>query len=224
MSLRLVIFDVDGTLVDSQGDIMSSMQAAFAGEGLNLPDRATVLSIVGLSLPMAMAELAPAQPEPVRTRMVETYKESYAALRKQNGAGSSPLYPGALEAIETLHAQPETLLGIATGKSKRGLDALLDSHGLGHMFVTQQVADFHPSKPHPAMIHAALSGLGIAPLNAVMVGDTRFDMEMAQAAGVPFVGVGWGYHAPATLTGAAQVIDDFAALPAAIDRILGETT
>ena len=221
--LRLIVFDVDGTLVDSQGDILASMGAAFAAAERPAPDRATILSIVGLSLPVAMATLAPDLGPDTQARMVETYKDSYASLRRAGGAASSPLYPGALEVLDQLSAVPENLIGLATGKSRRGLDALLESHGLTGRFVTEQVADHHPSKPHPAMLHAALAETGVYPGAAVMIGDTGFDMEMARAAGIAAIGVSWSYHPRARLAAADLVIDRFDALPAAIDTVL-ETT
>ncbi|MEO9573350.1 MAG: HAD-IA family hydrolase [Tateyamaria sp.] len=215
--MRLVIFDVDGTLVDSQGDIVASMTAAFAEVGLVTPARADILGIVGLSLDVAMARLAP---EANTERMVRTYKDTYAHLRATKGAASSPLYPGARAALDHFAGRDDVLLGVATGKSKRGLDSLIAAHGLEGMFVTRQVADFHPSKPHPSMIHAALNETGIEAGDAVMVGDTRFDMEMATNAGVAAIGVAWGYHPRTELGAARQVIDGFAELPAAIDEVL----
>jgi phosphoglycolate phosphatase len=141
-------------------------------------------------------------------------------LRAQSGvAQSSPLYPGALETLCTLHAVPETLLGVATGKSARGLDKLLDGHDLRSFFVTRQVADHHPSKPHPSMLRAALAETGVAPENAVMVGDTSFDMEMARAAGIPGIGVSWGYHKPEALRAATAIAQDFRDLAGLIDDI-----
>lgn len=214
--LRLVIFDVDGTLVDSQGDILASMAAAFEGAGLATPTRKDVLDIVGLSLPQAMDRLAP---EADNATLVQSYKDNYARLRVENGASSSPLYPGARTALERLNAVPETLLGVATGKSKRGLDGLIEAHGLQGLFVTQQVADFHPSKPHPSMIHQAMSDTGVGPDNAVMIGDTTYDMEMATAAGIPFIAVSWGYHAPERLSQARAVLGDFSHLDAALAAI-----
>ena len=218
MSARrhLVIFDVDGTLVDSQADIVASMTAAFDDIGLPVPARADILSIVGLSLDVAMARLAP---QSDTARMVRTYKDSYSALRVSKGAASSPLYPGARAVLEHFAGRSDVVLGVATGKSKRGLDGLIAAHGLEGVFVTCQVADFHPSKPHPSMIEAALRETGVARSDAVMVGDTRFDMDMAASAGVPAIGVSWGYHPRAHLTGAQQIIDSFDALPAATDMI-----
>jgi phosphoglycolate phosphatase len=116
---------------------------------------------------------------------------------------------------------PETLLGVATGKSARGLDKLLEGHDLRSYFVTRQVADHHPSKPHPSMLRAALAEIGVAPENAVMVGDTSFDMEMAQAAGIAGIGVAWGYHRPEALGAAREIVQDFRALPEAIARVWG---
>ena len=214
--LRLVIFDVDGTLVDSQGDILASMGAAFEAAGLAAPTRKDVLDIVGLSLPQAMHRLAP---EADNAALVQSYKDSYARLRVEKGASSSPLYPGARAALERLHATPEMLLGVATGKSKRGLDGLIEAHGLQGMFVTRQVADFHPSKPHPSMIHQAMVDAGVEADSAVMVGDTIYDMEMATAAGIPFLGVSWGYHAAERLSDARVVLDDFSQLDAACAAI-----
>ena len=218
--LRLVIFDVDGTLVDSQADILGAMHMTFAAEDLPTPPREAVLGVVGLSLDVLMLELAPEAEAVTRARLVQGYKDAYMTLRaEQGGKVSSPFYPGARETLEALHAQPKTLLGVATGKSQRGLDKLIEAHDLEGMFVTRQVADFHPSKPHPAMLREALRETGVAAENAVMVGDTSFDMEMAQAAGITGIGVRWGYHPTERLTAARHMLDRFDALPALLATI-----
>ena len=217
--LRLVIFDVDGTLVDSQADIIASMRAAFAGQGLTAPSDAETRGIVGLSLPVAMTVLAPDQPPPVQDALVAAYKASYHALRLAHGAEGSPLFPGARAALERLTDDPFLQLGIATGKSRRGLDGLLAAHGLEGIFVSRQVADDHPSKPHPSMIHACLCETGVAAEQAVIVGDTEFDMAMGKAAGIHAIGVSWGYHPRERLTQADALIDGFDQLDAALARI-----
>ncbi len=215
--LRLAVFDVDGTLADSQSEIVSAMSAAFEGENLPAPLRAEILAIVGLSLDQAMAHLAPGLSEARRTALVAGYRSAYFHQRQMQGA--SPLYDGALDALETLARDPFLLMGVATGKSKRGLDALIEAHDLARFFVTRQVADFHPSKPHPAMLQAALDEAGVGASDAVMIGDTTFDMEMARAAGTCAIGVNWGYH-PAESLDAALVISGFSQLPGAIDTVL----
>ena len=212
-ALKLVIFDVDGTLVDSQADIVRAMDAAFSTLGRATPTRADILSIVGLSLDEAMARLAPDLASEKRAVLVQAYKDAYASHRDTMGH-SSPLYPGVQAVLEKLGARDEVLLGIATGKSRRGLSALLQAHGLERVFVTEQVSDFHPSKPHPAMLEAALAEAGVAAQDAVMVGDTSYDMDMAKAAGIFGIGVSWGYHPRAALTSAGVVLDDMAELPA----------
>ncbi len=214
-ALKLVIFDVDGTLVDSQAQILEAMVAAFGRVGRSPPPRDEVLAIVGLSLPEAMVRLCPDLGTATRERLVEGYKASFANSRR---ASVSPLYPGAAEAVERLSSREDVLLGIATGKSRRGLDHVLSKHGLTRRFQTLQVADNHPSKPNPSMIHAALAETGVASQNAVIVGDTSFDVEMGRAAGVQAVGVAWGYHPEAALraSGAAEVISTFDVLDAAL--------
>ncbi|KIC48090.1 HAD-IA family hydrolase [Tateyamaria sp. ANG-S1] len=204
--MRLVVFDVDGTLVDSQADIVASMAAAFGAVEMPAPTRQDILGIVGLSLPVAMRTLAP---EADHDRMVAVYKDSYADLRLSKGAASSPLYPGARAALDRLNGRDDILLGIATGKSKRGLDGLIEIHGLEGMFVTRQVADFHPSKPHPSMLQAAMDEAGVYAADAVMIGDTSFDADMAEAARMPFIGVSWGYHPASRLNGARAVLNSF---------------
>lgn len=219
--LRLVIFDVDGTLVDSQAEIVAAMTHAYASEKLVMPARNVVLSIVGLSLDEAFAKLCPDVMLPQRKRLVQAYKDAFNDLRGPDGkAELSPLFPGALEALNLLAGQDHTLLAVATGKSRRGLDKMLERHKLTGMFHSEQVADHHPSKPHPSMILSALSETGVMPQDAVMLGDTTYDMDMARAAGIKKIGVSWGYHPAETLL-PDILIDDFAALPDAIDQLTG---
>lgn len=215
--MRLVVFDVDGTLVDSQHHIVSAMTEGFAAAGLTPPPRAEVLGIVGLSLPVAVAQLAPLAELPVQSRIVEGYRAAYLQARMQETA---PLYPGARDCLDRLAARQDMQLAVATGKSRRGLDAMLEAHGLGGYFVSLQTADGHPSKPHPAMLWAALAEAGTDADRAVMVGDTSFDMDMARAAGMPGFGVSWGYHPAAALdaAGAALIAPDFSGLTKAIEE------
>ncbi|QPC99305.1 HAD-IA family hydrolase [Qipengyuania soli] len=213
---RLVVFDCDGTLVDGQAAICDTMEQAFAMAGLPTPDRHAVRRMVGLSLPYALRELAPHASDEERTRVVEAYKDGYRSLRV-SGALQEPLYEGIGELVARLDAAG-WLLGVATGKSDRGLNACLESHGIRQLFVTLQTADRHPSKPHPSMLETALAEAGVEPQDAIMIGDTSFDMEMAVAAGVRAIGVSWGYHEAHELmaTGASCVADTIEQLEAFI--------
>ena len=217
---RLVIFDVDGTLADSQSDILGAMQLAFAAEGMSCPARSEILGVVGLSLPVLMTVLAADADASTQARLVEGYREAYTTLRAEQGSAvSSPLYPGTAEMLAELRTRPEVVLGVATGKSRRGLDKLIEGHRMQGIFVTQQVADTHPSKPHPSMIMQALSETGVAAESAVMIGDTSFDMEMAAAAGVTGIGVRLGYHGQERLTAAVHMLDSFGDLAPLLDTI-----
>lgn len=218
---RLVIFDVDGTLVDSRADIIGSMTDGFALAGLPAPDPEAVMGIVGLSLDIAVPRLAPDLPGETHARIVAAYKQAYMARRVRAGADHSPFYPGMRELIEELAAEPATILAIATGKSRRGLDALLENHAMTGTFFTTQCADDHPSKPNPSMILAALAETGIAADRAVMIGDASFDIDMAHAAGVRAIGVGWGFQPAVALAHAEAFVTSASELRRAIENLTG---
>lgn len=213
--MKLVIFDVDGTLVDSQHLIVAAMEQAFTFASVAPPSRAQILSIVGLSLPVAVAELAPGHDAEAHRRIVNGYRHAFMAGR---ALASPPLYDGARACLDMLASRDDLLLAVATGKSRRGLDAMIEAHDLQGRFISLQTADDHPSKPHPSMILRVMSDTGVAAGDAVMIGDTTFDMEMARSAGVAGFGVSWGYHDTAALSGAgaALIAGDFASLGDAI--------
>ena len=189
---RLAIFDCDGTLVDSQATICAAMEECFVRADLPPPPRERTRRVVGLSLVEAMRAMLPEAEPALHAALAEDYKAAFHGLRCR-GRVEEPLYEGIVELIETLEADG-WLLGVATGKSDRGLKLCLEGHGLSRRFVTLQTADRHPSKPHPSMVEAALAEAGADPDLSIMIGDTSYDMAMAKAAGVTAIGVGWGYH------------------------------
>jgi phosphoglycolate phosphatase len=193
VTIRLAVFDCDGTLVDGQASVCEAMEAAFIAAGLPAPPRDAVRRIVGLSLPVAIRRLAPDADEAQVAQAVEAYKAAFFAAR-QEGRVHEPLFDGVGELLGELH-RAGWRLGVATGKSDRGLKTVLASHGLTDLFCTLQTADRHPSKPHPAMLEQALAEALARPEHAVMIGDTQYDIEMAKSAGVRAIGVAWGYHA-----------------------------
>lgn len=207
---RLAVFDVDGTLVDSQNGIIEAQRMAFAANGLEPPSREKSLSIVGLSLPEAFTILVGAA-GPIAA-LSQAYREAWQHLRSV-GSHDDPLFPGAGEALTTLKARG-IVLGVATGKSRRGVAHLIGKYGWQGLFETIQTADDWPSKPAPDMVQAALAETGLEAADAAMIGDTSFDMMMARAAGVRAIGVGWGYHSLAALesSGAQVTVADFPTL------------
>lgn len=216
--MKLVILDCDGTLVDSQNGICAAMDHAFGAMGLTPPPRDATLAIVGLSLPEAFAALAPEHDDEARAVMAQHYRRAFIEM-KRDPILHEPLFPGIAAAIEAFGRRDDVLLGIATGKARRGIDRLFERENWAHRFVTVQTADHHPSKPHPSMIRTAMSETGIGPESTVMVGDTTFDVEMALAAGVGALGVAWGYHPPEDLraAGAHGVIESCERIIADVD-------
>ena len=197
-SKPLAIFDVDGTLVDSRHIIGLSMDAAFKAEGLTPPGYEVTRTIVGLSLEIAIDRIAPrgVDADGVK-RLAEHYKNAYIELRA-DPAMQAPLYDGALELLETLQAKGWQI-GVATGKSRRGLDIFIEQKNLSRFFSAHYCADDGPSKPNAFMVEANLAALSRMPHEAVMIGDTSFDIHMGQNADVATSGVDWGFHPKAEL-------------------------
>ena len=218
--LKLAVFDCDGTLVDSLHSIVHSMQQAFAMHGAPPPASDAVRRIIGLPLETAIAGLLPDLDEAAVLDIREGYRQAFSGLRDR-GEVHEPLFPGTVEALDELEADG-WLLGVATGKAHRGLVSTLGTHDLQDRFVTLQTADKAAGKPHPEMLHNAMSETGVEAHRVVMIGDTTFDMKMAVNAGTMAIGVAWGYHEIEELVsaGAKTVIDDFSDIPAAMGHLL----
>ncbi len=216
---RLAIFDCDGTLVDSGHNICVAMEACFERAQLPAPPRERTRRVVGLSLLEAMQAMAPDAEPHVHVALANDYKQAFQQLRG-HGLVEEPLYEGIADLIDTLD-EGGWLLGVATGKSDRGLHLCLDHHRLKPRFVTLQTADRHPSKPHPSMIEAAMAEAGSGPETTIMIGDTSFDMAMARAAGVTAIGVAWGYHEVQELesAGADYVVDHPSQIAQLVSRL-----
>ncbi len=213
MTPRLIVFDFDGTLVDSQRVIIDCMSGAFAHHDLPVPTPDAIRRSVGLALEYAIASLLP-DPEDgnLAIQVAGAYRERAYAIR-ESGSYDEPLFEGVRETIAALD-QPEIWLGIATGKNRRGLLHSLEVHGLHHHFATLKTADDGPSKPHPEILQQAMDETGVAPENTVMIGDTTYDMLLAQNAGAQGIGVSWGYHGAEELSanGAARIVESFGEL------------
>jgi phosphoglycolate phosphatase len=203
MSPRLAVFDCDGTLVDSGATIYRALAETFDLHGLRLPPPRMCRRVIGLSLAEAMAALVPDADAAAHLELAETYKKCFFQAR-QRGEVEEPLFDGVLELLDALE-DDGWLLAVATGKSQRGLRHCLEKHGLHARFLSLQTADGHPSKPAPDMVIAAMADAGAHPSATIVVGDTRFDMAMASAAGAAGIGAGWGYHEPDELLAAGAM-------------------
>lgn len=199
MQPELAIFDCDGTLADSEASIVDAVAAAFAEHELEYPGREAIVAHIGLSLGGFLGQVAPGLAAARQARILDSYRDHFARLREERGV--DPLFPGIGQLLTELH-EARVLLGVATGKSRRGLMNFLDAHQLTGLFSTLQTADDAPSKPHPAMVLRALDETGTRTDRAVMIGDTTFDMGAAVNAGVTAIGVEWGHHSRPQLLGA----------------------
>ncbi|MBE7731875.1 HAD family hydrolase [Devosia faecipullorum] len=220
--MNLVMFDMDGTLIDTGSLIAEHMATTFVGAGLAAPGPEQVRRIIGLSLPQAMLALLGSQDIEFANKLADEYRQHYRASLV-SAEGREGLFPGAREALDELHGRTGMLLGIATGKGLNGVHRLTQLHGIAEHFVTLQTPDHNPSKPHPGMMLRAMEETGADKSQTLIVGDTTFDIEMGKAAGTKTIGVSWGYHNPDELlrAGADIIVRDYADLPAAIDTILG---
>ncbi|NJM50997.1 MAG: HAD-IA family hydrolase [Sphingomonadales bacterium] len=217
---RLALFDCDGTLVDGQVNHCLAMEAAFAAQGMEALPRDITRRVIGLSLFESMRLLVPNGDDALHQIMVADYKKAFIAMRGRAEV-EEPLYEGMGALLHLLHGGGWQL-GVATGKSDRGLHHCLDHHGIKGLFVSLQTADRHPSKPHPSMVFEAMADAGATPQQTVMIGDTSFDMEMGRAASCRTIGVSWGYHSPDELlaSGADAVAYNMAELSAFLEEML----
>lgn len=206
--MKLVLFDCDGTIVDSAAVIHACMERTFMDFGVELPALAHTKSIIGLTLDIAIAQMLGRPVDAEIAAMTARYKEHFM-LHRQNGGVLEPAYDGLLPLIANLAARDDVILGIVTGKSRRGLDAILAHHGLTRSFFTTRTADDCPSKPHPAMVLECGAEAGIVPGQTIVIGDAVYDMQMAVNAGALSIGVSWGYGPVAALrqAGAVHVVD-----------------
>jgi phosphoglycolate phosphatase len=193
MNYDLVIFDWDGTLMDSTKVIASSLQSACADVGVPVPSERDALYVIGLNLVDSFNHVAPDLDEEGRKRLSERYRHHFLARE-----GEMPLYDGVVEMLSDLHAKG-VRLAVATGKARRGLDRVLDATGLRRWFEATRCADEGFAKPHPGMLLMLMDITGVEPQRALMVGDTTHDLELAANAGVDAVAVSYGAHDAALL-------------------------
>lgn len=204
----LIVFDWDGTLMDSTAVIAGSIQAACRDLGVDEPDDATARHVIGLGLAEALRHAVPHLPQHRHGELADRYRYHFLA---QDGA--MPLYEGARDTLDELRAA-EYLLAVATGKSRAGLNRVLDSSGLKPYFHASRTADETFSKPHPAMLHELMEELMVEPERVLMIGDTTHDLQLARNAGVDAVGMTHGAHGEEILRELEPLtlVDDFVAL------------
>ena len=217
---RLVIFDLDGTLIDTVALVVEAVTNSFVSIGRPVPDEKAIRSISGLGLFDGVRRIAPDADEALVTELGNLYRREYLAAA--SACMREALFPGALETLKALNARDNTLLAVATGKPLAGTNRVLRAHDILGLFTSLQTPDNNMSKPNPEMIYSAMKVAGVEPEQTVMIGDTNHDIEMAVAAGVKSVGVSWGYHPVEELkeAGADVIVQDFATLCDAIERLV----
>jgi phosphoglycolate phosphatase len=219
MSLKLAIWDMDGTIVDSREVIQSAMVRSFDAVGVTPPSYEETRKTIGLGLREACQILAPDDVSQEKlSALVDAYRHAFVAQRAE-GQGFEPLYSGARESLERL-ANAGWLLAIATGKARRGIEAFFEQHDMRHFFDTTWCADDGPGKPHPFMCEEAMKAVGAAPEQSLIIGDAVHDIRMGLNAGIHTLGVSWGFGEAHELdaVGAHEVHHDFASLNAGLDQ------
>lgn len=215
MSWRLLVFDWDGTLMDSAAHIVSAVQAAADDVGLPVPEADAVRHVIGLSLQKAFASVLPGAGEAEYARFLAAYRRRFW----QGSQHRQSLFPGAREVLASLK-DAGYLLAVATGKGKAGLERAIRDENLLDVFDVTRCAEETLSKPHPKMLHEILEDLGLEPSAGLMIGDTTYDMEMAVNAGMERLAVTYGAHRRELLLPHQPLgfLDDIRELPAWLDE------
>lgn len=216
--MKLVLFDADGTLIDSQAIIHETMKITFSRFGYKIPTIAQTKSIIGLTLDRAIATLLGRELDFEVAAMTQEYKDIYIELAPREDM-QSMAFEGIPAFIRELASKEDYLLGVVTGKSRRGVERLFNSNGFGECFVVSRCADDCPSKPHPAMVLECCNDMGVRPADTIVIGDTSFDMEMGVSAGATTIGVNWGYHPRQKMesAGANAIVNSVTELRSKID-------
>ena len=191
--MKLVLFDCDGTLVESAKLIHEVMARTFVAFGHEHPHIEQTKAIIGLTLDIAIARMqGKPHVDDEATAMTAHYKSIFASVRAEPGY-EEPLFDGIRSLVETLGARADVTIGAVTGKSRRGLDNILATHDFQKYFSVSRTADECPSKPHPAMVTECCEQADFLPRDTIVIGDAIYDMQMAKAAGATAIGVAWGY-------------------------------
>ncbi|MBK1706399.1 HAD-IA family hydrolase [Halochromatium glycolicum] len=209
---ELIVFDWDGTLMDSEGRIVASMQAAFGELGREPPPAAAVREVIGLGLDEAMRRLPGVARDEALDELIARYRYHYLSANRT----PTPLFEGAAALVEALHARGD-LLAVATGKSRAGLDQALEQSGLQRYFHATRTAEDTFSKPNPTMLFELMDELGASADATLMIGDTEYDLLMANNAGVRALAVGYGTqpaerllaHGPLACAPSLKVLSDW---------------
>jgi phosphoglycolate phosphatase len=217
--MRLIVFDCDGTLVDSQQTIITATQTALAAHDFAAPSRRDILYAVGLPIDVALRGHVPQASDDQIVNMLDLYRETYQDLVQQDDRGQV-MFNGMYDQIAELGGLDDTLLGIITMKSRRGLNRVVDAYDIRKFFQVLKSADDGPGKPAPDLMLDAMRETGTAPEQSLMIGDTSFDIMMAKAAGAQAIGVGWGYQTVDELEQSGA--DDIAKTPEDLRRLLAQ--
>ncbi|MEW8624245.1 MAG: HAD-IA family hydrolase [Candidatus Thiodiazotropha sp.] len=215
MNFELLIFDWDGTLMDSEARIVSCVEAAVRDLGRPVPDTESISNIIGLGLKEAVHQLFPDADDQLHLQIAARYRVHFFSDQE----APSQLFDGTRETLQEL-ADRGHMLAVATGKGRQGLDYALETTGLADFFHLTRCADETFSKPHPEMLNQILELSGMDSHQALMIGDTEYDMEMAVNAGMPSLGVTYGVHAADRLRkhNPLDCIDHIAEIPKWLDR------
>lgn len=220
--MKFAVFDCDGTLVDSQFVISQTMNLTFADFGLPQLEVSRIRTVIGLHLPEAIERLIGKAPEGTTfTELSEAYKAHFFAIR-QSGDFNEPLFDHVDTVLNSL-AEAGVTIGLATGKSRRGVDYVLAKHGLAELFESIKTSDDGPGKPSPEILQDAMLEVGATAKETIVIGDTSYDILLAKNAGARAIGVTFGNHSPKELTaaGADRLVESFGDVPAALDALWG---
>ncbi len=219
--MRLIIFDCDGTLVDSQKSIMNAIVTAWEGFGLNPPKLSSVLQVIGLTIQDSVRVLEPNLNENDYGKLEKEFYSAFVNLNEQAKI-EEELFPNVVETLNVLN-DDKSYLAVLTGKGKLGLQNTFKNKNIGEYFISTKTSDCGPGKPNPQTMNELIAELGVEKENVVMIGDTTHDILTAKNAGVKSIGVSFGYHSVSELVnaGADEIVDDFSNLPSVIDTLLG---